>query len=86
MARETKAEKAVRLIADQRVRVVSLAARACRAEVRGEHGDYTATFDGRKWGCSCAHGAASGGLCSHALAVQIIFRSVVTALEGEKHE
>lgn len=47
MARETAAQKAIRLIGEQRVRFVSLAPDSCAAEVRGEHGDYMVTFRNR---------------------------------------
>lgn len=80
MARETKQEKAVRLVAEQRVRFLLLRRGKCSATVAGESGDYATTFDGR-WACTCMHGANSNGLCSHALAAQIIYRAVLSALE-----
>jgi hypothetical protein len=85
MARETREQKAIRLIAEQRVRVTTLASDRAVAEVRGESGDYRVTLDGR-WRCTCAHGELSRGLCSHALAVQTIYRAVAAALGGEHSE
>lgn len=80
MARETKEQKALRLVAEQRVRFVLLRRGKCAATVAGETGDYTASFAGR-WSCTCMHGANSNGLCSHALAAQIIYRAALSALE-----
>lgn len=79
-ARETAKDKALRLIAEQRVRFISVSPAGCVAQVAGEHGDYITDFDGRRWGCSCEHGANSRGHCSHSLAAQTIYRSVVPAL------
>ena len=81
MARETKEQKAVRLIGEHRVKVCELTTLGCVAEVAGEHGDYVVKLDGR-WGCSCEHGSNSKALCSHALAVQIIYRAVIPALRS----
>jgi len=78
-ARETKEDKALRLIAEQRVRFLSASPAGCVAQVAGEHGDYITKLAGR-WECSCEHGANSRGYCSHSLAAQAIYRSVVPAL------
>ena len=80
MGREKKDDKALRLIAEQRVRFVSLSSGRAVAAVNGESGDYQSTFDGHRWSCTCEHGANSRGLCSHALAAQTIYRAVVGAL------
>lgn len=81
MARETKEQKAARLIAEQRVRFTRLAADGCAAEVRGESGDYAVRLNGR-WECTCEHGSMSRNLCSHALAAETIYRAVRPALGG----
>lgn len=79
--RETKEQKSLRLIGDQRVRFTRLDASGCTAEVRGDGGDYLTRLAG-KWECSCQHGQNSSALCSHALAVRTIYRAVVSALGG----
>jgi len=75
MSRETKESKAVRLIAEQRVRFSSVSPVGCVATVNGDSGDYTTTLSGR-WSCTCEHGARSQSKCSHVLAVETIYRAV----------
>lgn len=79
MARETKEEKALRFIGQHRVKVHELTTLGCVAEVAGDGGDYVVKLDGR-WGCTCEHGVNSKALCSHALAVQHVYRAVIPAL------
>lgn len=80
-SRETKEQKAVRLIADQRVRFSQLSTDGCRAIVRGDTGDYVTTLAGR-WQCTCQHSLHSAAMCSHIMAVSTIYRAVVAALGG----
>jgi len=86
MAKETVAQKAVRLVAEGRVRMTALSADTCAAVVEGDtldvHGErpqYETRLQGR-WECSCAHGVNSKSLCSHAQAVQLVYRAVRPAL------
>jgi len=81
VSRETKEAKAVRLVAEQRVRFTLVSVGRAVATVNGASGDYSVTFDGHRWSCACDHGANSRGLCSHALAAQTIFRAVVGAFQ-----
>jgi hypothetical protein len=79
MPRETKESKAVRLIAEQRVRFSSVSPVGCIATVHGDSGDYTTSLKGY-WQCTCEHGAMSRSKCSHVLAVEAIYRAVRPAL------
>ena len=79
MARETKEQKAMRLIQQHRVKLTNMTLLGCEAEVAGEGGDYIVKLDGR-WGCTCENGCGYKALCSHALAVQTIYRAVIPAL------
>ena len=84
--KETTQEKAVRLVATDNVRVVGASAETVAALVRGDTVDefgerprYRVELNGR-WTCTCPHGCLSRKLCSHALAVQMIYRAVRPAL------
>ena len=83
MPRDTRDQKALRLIAEQRVRVTQLAPASCVAIVRGDSADYLVRLNGR-WECSCEQGKHSNSLCSHRLAVRTVYRAVVAALGGQK--
>ena len=80
MARETKDAKALRLIAEHRVKVHEVTLLGCVAEVAGDGDDYVVKLDGR-WQCTCANGCCYKGLCSHATAVSTIYRAVLPALQ-----
>jgi len=83
MPRETREQKALRLIAEQRIRFSLLNATACVAIIRGDSGDYVVRLSSR-WECTCEHGRHSSRLCSHMLAAQTIYRAVVSALGGKQ--
>ena len=55
-------------------------AAGCDAQVAGDSGDYVVSCVNGRWSCTCPHGAASRSLCSHALAAQAVYRSVLPAL------
>lgn len=89
-ARETAAQKALRLIADGRVRFTCVTPDACAAVVEGDTLDaygerprYDTRLAGR-WECSCAHGVSSRGLCSHAMAARLIYGAIRPALEERR--
>lgn len=64
---ETREAKALRLLADSRVRVLEADARELVAEVRGDHGTWRVTVvRGRRPCCDCPAWRRD---CSHALAV-----------------
>ena len=88
MAKEPTAQKAVRLVAEGRVHMTALGPDTCAAVVAGdtlnqfgERPRYETSLRGR-WECSCPHGSMSRALCSHAQAVQLIYRAVRPALGG----
>ena len=71
-------EKAARLLAEQRVRLVPpLTLSRVEAQVRGDSGDYTVALDKGGWFCDCE----ARGTCSHLYAVRdILFRSIAGAI------
>ena len=75
MPRETRQDKAVRLLSTERVRLTALGPESCRAEVRGDTADYTVSLNGR-WRCDCA----AVGECSHIIAARMVYRAVRPAL------
>jgi len=81
MARETKEQKSVRLLMQQRVRFEVLTRGFVAGTVRGDGEDYEFRRDPRgRWDCTCPHGR---GTCSHLLQVKDIYRAVLPALPEE---
>lgn len=68
-AAETVDGKARRILAMGWVTIISCDDQHARALVRGEHGDYEATFDHGGWSCTCP---AFGPVCSHIYAVRLV--------------
>ena len=82
MPRETREQKAMRLIAEQRLRFTHISATGCVVIVRGDSGDYVVRLAGR-WECTCEQSNHTQTLCSHRLAARTIYRAVVAALGGK---
>ncbi len=77
MPRETKQEKSVRLLLEDRVRIGTLTRDLVGAKVRGDTDDYRVWRDERgKWNCDCVYGRHD---CSHILAVEKVWRAVRNA-------
>lgn len=80
--RETREQKAVRFIATERVRVQAFGAGYVVARVAGDTDDYCVTWAGKSWQCECEANRQFARVCSHILAVRMIWRVVQPALEG----
>jgi uncharacterized Zn finger protein len=73
VARETKEEKAARLIINQAVRFKTHSPTVAFATIRGDNDDYEVWRDERgRWTCSCAYGRHS---CAHIVAARSVYRS-----------
>jgi uncharacterized Zn finger protein len=66
--RESKEEKAVRYLAEGRVKVRAVSADGVEADVRGSKA-YKTTREGKRWTCDCP---AWQRRCSHVIAVQLV--------------
>lgn len=67
---ETKAQTAVRLVSQARVRVIYAGAIGFKAEVRGDTGLHVVEWERGRWRCSCPHLARTVP-CSHILAANL---------------
>lgn len=76
MAREGRDTKALRLLQEQRVRFVQLAADSAVVAVRGDSADYLCTYTAGRWQCPCA----AYGTCSHIAAARMVYRAVAPSL------
>ena len=83
MPRETAEDKAIRLLAGQRIRFSAVSPVSAAAEVRGETGDYMVTMAHGRWECDCP---ATGHQCSHIRAARHVYRAVAPALEPLRRE
>jgi hypothetical protein len=45
-------------------------------DFRGEHNNYTVSYKGKKWHCTC-HFFSQWGICSHTMALQRLFAEVL---------
>lgn len=83
MPKESKEEKAVRILLRQGVRFATLTPTVAFASVRGDSDDYECWRDERgKWACTCPYGRHS---CSHILAADTVFRAALPTLKGDNH-
>lgn len=80
MPRETRDQKALRLLSEHRVRFLQADGRSAVADVRGDTGDYLLTYADGRWQCPCA----AYGRCSHIIAAMIVYRAVSGALGGRR--
>jgi hypothetical protein len=75
VARESAADKAVRLIAEHRIRVVKANERGIALEVTGDSGDYRVLRytdgGGVREECTCASPSRN---CSHIIAARLLWR------------
>lgn len=71
MARETKATKAVRYLAEGRVIVTDVNRALVAAHVRGDGAIYRTGWRDGLWSCSCPHAATTTD-CSHVTALKRI--------------
>ena len=53
-------------------------------EFRGEHDNYTTSYQGGQWTCSC-HFFSTWGLCSHTMALERILGNMLPAETLTKH-
>lgn len=79
-ARETKQQKAERLLVTERIRVQSLGPGFIAARVAGDTGDYVVAWAGGKWVCGCEANQNFGRVCSHIVAVRMLWRAVQPAV------
>jgi uncharacterized Zn finger protein len=71
MARESMEAKAVRLLAEGRLRVVLVDGERIEARVRGSEADHSVGYQRGGWWCDCeAH--RFGRRCSHLAALQLV--------------
>lgn len=68
MTRETAATKALRLLSEARVSILSVHRRRVFASVRGDEQSYDVTYTHGRWHCPCA----ARGPCSHLIAVRSV--------------
>lgn len=66
MPRETVDAKSIRLLAERRVRIVSITTTAVKAVVRGSDTEWRVLGFASGWSCTCP----ARGVCSHITAVQ----------------
>jgi hypothetical protein len=83
MPRETKDQKAVRFITQERVRFSRLTPTAATGTVRGDTEDYESGMERGSWFCACVNGSAQ---CSHLIAARMIYRAIAPVFaEGRKN-
>jgi hypothetical protein len=71
MARETRDAKALRLLAEGRLRVVLVDGERIEARVRGSEAEHSVGHQRGGWWCDC-EAARFGRRCSHLAALQLV--------------
>ena len=73
-------EKAHRLLAERKVRIVAFGPYGCTANVRGDTGAYEVTLFRGEYTCTCALSEyRPSWICSHAAAVSLIYDTIKSA-------